>query len=227
MENFAGTVKNNLIAGNKSDGAANCSAVVNNTIAENKGHGVANCTGIVKNNILASNGGKGIYGPAENSYNCFWQNAGGNFYNNYAKIGDFYANPLFAAPGSWSGNVWTAGDYGLRSQYGRWDAASQQWVADSQTSPCIDAGDPADGIGFEPNPNGGRINVGFDGGMVFASKSSQTGPDPADPPAEPPVCLNKPTADLNNDCKVNLADIAIVASQWLACGLDDPQACGN
>jgi hypothetical protein len=63
-------------------------AVVNNTIAENKGNGVMSCTGVVKNNIIAFNTGKGIYGVAQNSYNCLWLNAGGSFYDNYAKIGD-------------------------------------------------------------------------------------------------------------------------------------------
>jgi hypothetical protein len=136
-----------------------------------------------------------------------------------------YANPLFAANGSWSGNVWTAGDYALRSQYGRWDAAGQQWVLDGQTSPAIDKGDPADGIGYEPNPNGGRINIGYDGGRTFASKGATDGPDPVDPPIVPPVCVNKPSADLNNDCKVDLADFATIAGQWLACGYDKQEEC--
>jgi beta propeller repeat protein len=41
----------------------------------------------------------------------------------------------------------------------------------------------------------------------------------------PAECANRPSADLNGDCKVDLHDIAIVCSQWLDCGLDDPDAC--
>jgi len=46
------------------------------------------------------------------------------------------------------------------------------WVVDQQHSPCIDAGDPND-IDWinEPEPNGGRINMGAYGGTSRASKS--------------------------------------------------------
>jgi hypothetical protein len=35
------------------------------------------------------------------------------------------------------------GDYHLKSQAGRWDPNSGSWVKDANTSPCIDAGNPA------------------------------------------------------------------------------------
>jgi hypothetical protein len=38
-------------------------------------------------------------------------------------------------------------------------------------------------------------------------------------------CKTPPTADLNGDCKVNLADLAIFSSQWLQCGLDPAILC--
>jgi hypothetical protein len=38
-------------------------------------------------------------------------------------------------------------------------------------------------------------------------------------------CKTPPTADLNGDCKVNLADLAILSSQWLRCGLDPVILC--
>lgn len=63
------------------------------------------------------------------------------------------------------------GDYHLKSQAGRWDVSSQSWVIDGTTSPCIDAGDPSSPVGDEPQPNGGRINMGAYGGTVEASKS--------------------------------------------------------
>jgi hypothetical protein len=63
------------------------------------------------------------------------------------------------------------GDYHLKSQAGRWDPAGQSWVPDEVTSPCIDAGDPNSPAGAEPEPNGGRVNMGAYGGTGEASKS--------------------------------------------------------
>lgn len=61
------------------------------------------------------------------------------------------------------------GDFRLQSTGGRWDGT--HWLADSLTSPCIDAGDPAADCAAEPAPNGGRVNLGFDGNTPFASRS--------------------------------------------------------
>ena len=48
------------------------------------------------------------------------------------------------------------------------------WVLDEVTSPCLDAGDPNSPVADEPQPNGGRINMGVYGGTGEASKSYQT-----------------------------------------------------
>ena len=37
-------------------------------------------------------------------------------------------------------------------------------------------------------------------------------------------CQNKPAADANNDCLVNINDLAIMAQEWLNCGLDQQGA---
>ena len=62
------------------------------------------------------------------------------------------------------------GDYRPASLAGRWDGAA--WITDSALSPCVDAGDPGSPVGDEPAPNGGRINMGYDGGTKYASKSA-------------------------------------------------------
>jgi predicted outer membrane repeat protein len=99
--------------------------------------------------------------------------------------GNIDADPCFAAPGHWvdGGNpkiivdashpnaAWVEGDYHLKSQAGRWDPPSQSWVLDDVTSPCIDAGDPNSPVGDEPEPNGGRVNLGAYGGTGEAGKS--------------------------------------------------------
>jgi hypothetical protein len=87
---------------------------------------------------------------------------------------------MFADPGYWDPNntpedpnddLWVNGDYHLKSQAGRYDPNSEDWVIDNVTSPCIDAGDPNSPIGNEPELNGGIINMGAYGGTNEASKS--------------------------------------------------------
>jgi len=99
--------------------------------------------------------------------------------------GNIGADPFFAEPGRWADvndpNVvvepndpnaaWVDGDYHLKSQAGRWEPVSKNWVMDDVTSPCIDTGDPNSPVGDEPQPNGGRINMGVYGGTAEASKS--------------------------------------------------------
>ncbi len=72
-------------------------------------------------------------------------------------------NPLFFSP--------ETGDFHLLSQSGRYDTATATYVPDSQTSPLIDAGNPADACTNEPLPNGNRINIGEYGNTSQASKS--------------------------------------------------------
>jgi hypothetical protein len=94
--------------------------------------------------------------------------------------GNIDADALYARPGYWDPNgswegranaFWVPGDYHLRSRAGRWDPVSQSRVTDEITSPCIDAGDPNMPIGDEPQPHGGRVNMGAYGGTACASKS--------------------------------------------------------
>jgi hypothetical protein len=68
-----------------------------------------------------------------------------------------------------SGDAYQVWDYHIKSEAGHW--TSSGWVADAQTSPCIDAGDPASAYGNEPAPNGGRINMGAYGNTSQASKT--------------------------------------------------------
>jgi len=39
------------------------------------------------------------------------------------------------------------------------------------------------------------------------------------------ICVSPLISDLNNDCKVNIADLSILASEWLQCGLEPSSAC--
>lgn len=129
-------------------------------------------------------------------------------------LGNIDADPLFVKVGYWNNNgtdgdlsdgLWIDGDYHLKSQAGRWDQNSQTWVRDDVTSPCIDAGDMASPIGYEPFPNGGIVNMGAYGGTAEASKSYFGAP----------VCETIIAGDINGDCRVDFRDFAFMSFHWL------------
>jgi hypothetical protein len=101
--------------------------------------------------------------------------------------GNLEKDPQFA-------NVGTD-DYHLKSVGGRYDPSTglppsnaNAWVTDGVHSPGIDAGDPKSGYSVEPAPNGGRINLGFEGNTAEASKA-YVPPAPALPSPEPQVAI--------------------------------------
>jgi len=96
------------------------------------------------------------------NYCDFWANG----FSPISGTENLAVDPLFADAAQ--------GDYHLKSQYGRWNDSA--WVYDTETSPCVDAGDPALAYIREPEPNGGRINMGIYGGTTCASKSSHPAP---------------------------------------------------
>lgn len=77
--------------------------------------------------------------------------------------GILVTNPLFAS----------ATDVHLQSTRGRYDPVAQIFdPSDTEDSPAIDVGDPADEVGDESVPNGGLINLGAYGGTSEASRSA-------------------------------------------------------
>jgi len=121
--------------------------------------------------------------------------------------GNIDVEPYFADPCN--------GDYHLKSEAGRWEPSSQNWVQDDVTSPCIDAGNRNSPIGLEPFPNGGVINMGAYGGTAEASKSY----------FGEPVCETIVAGDINGDCNVDFRDLAFMAYHWLEdIGAFDPNS---
>jgi phosphotriesterase-related protein len=106
----------------------------------------------------------GIFDPCEA---VIWGEGNIDVDPDFVRVG-YWTEPSPRNPNS---SVWIEGDYHLKSETGRWDTVSENWIADNVTSPCIDAGDPNITIGDEPDPNGGRINMGAYGGTEEASKS--------------------------------------------------------
>ncbi len=94
-------------------------------------------------------------------------------------------------------------DYHLKSQAGRWEPASESWVQDDVTSPCIDAGNPGCPLGDEPAPKGNRRNMGAYGRTAEASKSPDNW---------------RSIADLTNDWILDYNDLRLFVSYWLEAG---------
>jgi hypothetical protein len=189
------TITNCLIVGNRasaSTGAAlqctrSSAAFVNCTIADNyggpQGAGLVLTDSTIQmtNCILWGNSPTEILLLGDSAASlCYCDVRGG-----WPDIGNLNSDPLFAGPGSWRNPsdpnelldpkderaIWTDGDYHLKAQAGRRDPALSQWVQDEVSSPCLDRGDPATPVGYEPAPNGGIINLGAYGGTTQASKS--------------------------------------------------------
>ncbi|MHC4291770.1 MAG: right-handed parallel beta-helix repeat-containing protein [Planctomycetota bacterium] len=201
-----GDIKNCTITGNR---AANTP-------------GIYDCSGVVENCIIISNVGNNPFFPQVEScpqirYCCFMD---GN------DNGNFDTDPLFVQYGHWHDNftpwdpsddIWTEGDYHLKSGGWRWDAVSEQWISDALTSRCIDAGNPGMGLGEEfmsgeidpGNVRGQnvRINMGAYGGTSEASLAS---------PGWALLC------DLDNSGNVSVDDFISMGELWLQTGAGQP-----
>ena len=203
------TILNCIITNNKaaSSGGMNCyspgeTTLVNCTLTRNCAinfGGALYCqdgsNATIKNSILWAN--EGASGPqiavdatsnATISYSDVqggWPGMGNNL----------DADPCFVSfDPNGDPNMW---DFHLQSAYGRWDANSQSWISDSNTSPCIDTGDPNSDWSDELWPNGRRINIGAYGGTSQAS-------------------MNGNPADFDIDGFVNFVDFAEFSNKWSA-----------
>ncbi|MEN6545901.1 MAG: NosD domain-containing protein [Armatimonadia bacterium] len=178
----AAPVTGNVFVNNSATevGGAICSdasaVITNNTFRANTapagaGGGIwcAAASPQIKNCIVASSAGGGGIGASASStpnvsYCDVWGNTGGEYVgltDPSGTNGNITRDPLFVSPAT--------GDFRLKSRAGRWNGTA--WVNDTVLSPCIDAGDPASPFANEPTPNGGRVNMGYDGNTVYASKT--------------------------------------------------------
>jgi predicted outer membrane repeat protein len=133
------------------------SPTIRNVTLAGNGFGIAAYAGAypaVTSCIVWGNAKGDLFGCTA-TYSCTQQGSEG--------LGNISVDPLFADADN--------GDFHLLSQYGRYVPAHGLWSFDSQTSPCIDAGDPKLDASGERWPNGGRINMGAFGGTPEASLS--------------------------------------------------------
>jgi len=143
---------------------------------------VTNCTFYGNSSPLGPSGGLNCNGSSPIIKNCiFWNNLPdelkiysgqptitySNVRGSYTGKGNINSDPLFANP--------SAGDFHLKSAGGRWDPTAQNglggWVIDTETSPCLDAGDPNSPCTQEPAADGQIIDMGHYGNTPYASKS--------------------------------------------------------
>lgn len=213
-------IHNCIVTGNKADsggafyitGGSNVQ-ITNCTISgNNAGYGGAIYLDrpsytTIKNSILwadTANKGQEIYRVVTSILYVKYSDLQGG----WTGTGNINVDPCFASPGYWDANgtpadtnddFWVDGDYHLKSQAGRWNPATQDWVIDDVTSLCIDAGDSSSDWTAELWPHGKRINMGAYGGTPQASMSlSGVGN----------------IADLNNDDTINFQDFTHLAGSW-------------
>ncbi len=165
-------IENNVIDGSWKDG------IIYEEYPESEGTGYQT---IVRNNIIRNSRGYGINNRVDITdkhsfvaeYNDLFNNEAGD-YDNTVSTTDIHTDPLFFnASASYNSPLEPdVVDFHLRSAYGRWNGS--EWVNDTATSPCLDAGAPSSDFSLEPLPNGERINMGLYGNTAGASKSSNT-----------------------------------------------------
>ncbi len=187
------------------------------TLASDMGGGLSGIySAVIENNVIFENWA-GHYSGGMGGYDCsgvvlrnciFWGNTAVDgrphlpyrIYPEYCCIegytdgglGNIRSNPQFVDPGG--------GDFHLKSEAGRWDSASETWVQDGVTSPCIDRGDTNSDWTGELWPHGKRINMGAYGGTAEASMSQSSEGN---------------AADCNYDDAVNGTDLEMIAERWL------------
>ena len=159
LHECGGTIRNNTIWGNwagvQGGGLYSCEGMIhNNTICDNSagegGDGLAECTGEIKNCIIWGNGSISGNGGGEQLRECTWP--------------DRCSAPTYSCIEGWRG-----GGEGNVPYFPRFvDPVRADYHLDS-LSPCIDAGDPASPFSEEPEPNGGRVNMGSYGNTPEAT----------------------------------------------------------
>ena len=142
---------------------------VNCTFAGARGNGNLRCvaysqlagSAAFRNCIFGGNAGGDTYiggGAAPTFAYCFTQSQQSGMYNSTSA--PLFGDDIYFHPQSLAG----------RYTGGWFDGGT--WTVDTVHSPTIDAGDSAMPFGTEPQPHLYRLNAGYDGGTVVASKSN-------------------------------------------------------
>ncbi|MDP2898533.1 MAG: right-handed parallel beta-helix repeat-containing protein [bacterium] len=165
LEQCHGTVQKNTISGNSQRGLDSCHGTIrNNVITGNSWGGLMNCNGTIENNTIHRNPAWGLHSCEGTIRNCIiWGNwplpAGGQLWG--------CTEPSYCCIQDWTGGG--AGNIPFNPHFvdaEKGDFHLRSW------SPCVDAGDPASAFSEEPQPNGGRVNMGAYGNTPEAASGS-------------------------------------------------------
>lgn len=168
-------VKNCLFSGGYAGVQAANTIFLNNLFTGQKVH-VEGSGMFLTNNIFT--GGGTVFNNTNNTcdYNLFDTNvalcsvAGYTTLESLSSTGRGWTNSFVASPCFVDASN---GDYHLLSTNGYYSASMGTWITNGTVhSPAIDIGCPTMVVADEPQPNGGRINVGLYGGTDRASKSA-------------------------------------------------------
>jgi hypothetical protein len=166
--------------------------MTNSTIVDNNHLGHLNGSTIVDDGVSASPTPNGLRITFDSTVDIrnsiFWGNGGDEFFiSSSAAVTIAYSivsNSNVSGGGALTVGTGTLvnvdpmfadlanGNLRLKSAVGRYSDATGAWVTDGVTSPAINAGDPASAYDLEPSPNGGRINMGYDGNTATASEGN-------------------------------------------------------
>jgi hypothetical protein len=142
-------IENNVIAGNSASG---------------DGGGLAYCAGPILNNTISGNQGGGLYYCSGSIHNCIiWGNTDGE------QVSQSSIPTYSCIEG------WTLGGEGNMDKCPYFASVLDGDYRLLNWSPCIDRGDPGSPFSAEPEPNGGRINIGAYGNTLEAASRSPDG----------------------------------------------------
>ncbi|MDP2896180.1 MAG: choice-of-anchor Q domain-containing protein [bacterium] len=157
-----GAISGNVISRNSAGGLCGCDGpILNNVICDNKGNGLTSCQGAIENNTVSWNS-TGISGCKGVIRNCI-------VWGNTSYRGQLYDSsvPSYSCVENWrGGGPGNIADYPHFMDAGEGDYHLSSW------SPCVDAGDPSSPYANEPEPNGGRIDMGAYGNTSEATSRS-------------------------------------------------------
>ncbi|MDP2895451.1 MAG: right-handed parallel beta-helix repeat-containing protein, partial [bacterium] len=167
-----GTIGGNVIARNSANyggGLHSCDGTIrNNIITSNLAHyggGLETCRGMIENNTICDNSAEYSAGGLDycrgTIVNCvIWGNRGFGQLSNSSV-------PTYSCIQAWTGGgQGNISDYPYFVDVPNGDFHLKSW------SPCIDAGSPGSPFRNEPDPNGGRINMGSYGNTPDATSKS-------------------------------------------------------
>ena len=141
---------------------------------------------IVTNTIQGGNSTASGYGidiasgnNAICTFNNVWGNEQGNYFGTDADIGSLSVDPKFKSivlGDAFHNTNDILADLHPLSEMGRWNETNSSWETDTESSMCINGGNPDDEYTNEPENNGDRINLGAYGNTNYASKGEKAPP---------------------------------------------------